>query len=55
MKMIGLSDKIIVGENVPVLLEKIEDRNGEVLVSAIKAQKLKDGTNLKKLMKIINR
>ena len=32
MKMIGLSDKIAVGENVPVLLEKIEDKNGEVLV-----------------------
>ena len=35
LKMIGLKDKIKVGENVPVLLEKIEDKNGEVLVSAI--------------------
>ena len=41
LKMIGLKDKIKVGENVPVLLEKIEDKNGEVLVSAIKAQKIK--------------
>ena len=48
MKMIGLSDKIIVGENVPVLLEKIEDRNGEVLVSAIKAQKIKGWYELEK-------
>ena len=37
----GLSEKIRIGENIPVLLEKIEDRNGEVLVSASKAQKIK--------------
>ena len=30
LKMIGLKDKIVVGENIPVLLEKIEDKNGEV-------------------------
>ena len=41
----GLSDKIKVGENISVLLEKIEDKNGEVLVSANKAQKLKVGIN----------
>ena len=29
----GLSEKIKVGETIPVLLEKIEDKNGEVLVS----------------------
>ena len=34
LKMIGLKDKVGVGENIPVLLEKIEDRNGEVIVSA---------------------
>ena len=45
LKSMGLSEKIKVGENIPVLLEKIEDRNGEVLVSASKAQKLKVGTN----------
>ena len=33
LKMIGLKDKIKEGENVPVLLEKIEDKNGEVIVS----------------------
>ena len=41
LKMIGLKDKIVVGENIPVLLEKIEDKNGEVVVSALKAQKIK--------------
>ena len=34
-------EKIRVGETIPVLLEKIEDKNGEVLVSASKAQKIK--------------
>ena len=41
LKNMGLSDKIKIGETIPVLLEKIEDRNGEVLVSASKAQKIK--------------
>ena len=41
LKIIGLKDKVSVGENIPVLLEKIEDKNGEVIVSAIKAQKIK--------------
>ncbi len=41
LKMIGLKDKIKEGENLPVLLEKIEDKNGEVIVSALKAQKIK--------------
>ena len=41
LKSIGLSDKIKIGETIPVLLEKIEDKNGEVLVSASKAQKIK--------------
>ena len=48
LKIIGLKDKIIVGENVPVLLEKIEDKNGEVVVSAIKAQKIKGWYKLEK-------
>ena len=30
----GLTNKIKVGETISVLLEKIEDKNGEVLVSA---------------------
>jgi len=41
LKSMGLTDKIKVGETIPVLLEKIEDRNGEVIVSASKAQKIK--------------
>ena len=41
LKSMGLSDKIKIGNTIPVLLEKIEDRNGEVLVSASKAQKIK--------------
>ena len=41
LKSLGLKDKIKVGETIPVLLEKIEDRNGEILVSASKAKKIK--------------
>jgi len=41
LKSMGLSDKIKLGETISVLLEKIEDRNGEVLVSASKAQKIR--------------
>ena len=48
LKMIGLKDKIVVGENIPVLLEKIEDKNGEVIVSALKAQKIKGWYKLEK-------
>ena len=41
LKSMGLSEKIKIGEKISVLLEKIEDKNGEVLVSASKAQKIK--------------
>ena len=41
LKSMGLADKIKLGETISVLLEKIEDKNGEVLVSANKAQKIK--------------
>ncbi len=40
-KSMGMLDKIKVGEKVSVLLERIEDKNGDVLVSAIKAQKIR--------------
>ena len=40
LKSMGLEGKIKVGETISVLLEKIEDKNGEVLVSASKAQKI---------------
>ena len=41
LKSMGWNDKIKIGEKIPVLLERIEDKNGEVLVSASKAQKIK--------------
>ena len=41
LKSMGLTDKIKVGETISVLLEKIEDKNGEVLVSASKAAKIR--------------
>ena len=46
LKSMGLSDKIKVGETISVLLEKIEDKNGEVLVSASKAQKIRGWNKL---------
>ena len=41
LKSMGLSDNIKVGSKISVLLEKIEDKNGEVIVSASKALKIK--------------
>ena len=41
LKTLGLKDKIKIGENLSVLLEKIEDKNGDVVVSASKARKIK--------------
>ena len=41
LRSMGLGEKLKVGETISVLLEKIEDKNGEVLVSASKAQKIK--------------
>tara|TARA_B100001564_G_scaffold198540_1_gene166843 strand:+ start:46 stop:1773 length:1728 start_codon:yes stop_codon:yes gene_type:complete len=41
LKTIGLEEKIKVGEKIPVLLERLEDREGNVVVSASKAQKIK--------------
>ena len=41
LKSMGWSNKIKLGEKIPVLLERIEDKNGEVLVSASKAQKIR--------------
>ena len=47
----GLSEKIKIGETIPVLLEKIEDKHGEVFVSASKAQKIKGWDKLASLWK----
>ena len=41
LKSMGLENKIKLGETISVLLEKIEDKNGEVIVSANKAQKIR--------------
>ena len=41
LKSMGLSKNIAIGETISVLLEKIEDKNGDVVVSASKAQKIK--------------
>ena len=41
LKTIGLNEKIKIGEKISVLLEKLEDKKGEVVVSASKAQKIK--------------
>ena len=40
LKSMGLAEKVKVGEKISVLLERIEDKNGEVLVSASKALKI---------------
>ena len=48
IKSINLIDKIKEGSKIPVLLEKIEDKNGDVIVSAIKAQKIKGWHKLEK-------
>jgi len=41
LKSMGLENKLKVGETIPVLLERLEDKMGEVVVSASKAQKIK--------------
>ena len=41
LKNMGLSDQIKLGSNISVLLERIEDKNGEVVVSASKALKIR--------------
>ena len=48
MKSIGMQDKIAIGQTVSVLLEKIEDKNGDVIVSANRAQKIKGWYELEK-------
>ena len=48
MKIIGMQDKIVEGGVISVLLEKIEDKNGDVIVSAQKAKKIKGWYELEK-------
>ena len=40
LKSMGMLDKAKIGEKISVLLERLEDKKGEVLVSASKAQKI---------------
>ena len=48
LKTLNIIDNISEGSKIPVLLEKIEDKNGEVIVSATKAQKIKGWNQLEK-------
>ncbi len=48
MKIIGMQDKVVKGETIPVLLETIENKNGDVIVSAHKAHKIKGWYKLEK-------
>ncbi len=48
MKMIGMTEDVKEGATISVLLEKIEDKNGDVVVSAHKAQKIKGWNKLVK-------
>ena len=41
LRTLGLEKKINIGEKIQVFLEKIEDKNGNIVVSAQKAQKIK--------------
>ncbi|MDA7552201.1 S1 RNA-binding domain-containing protein [Candidatus Pelagibacter sp.] len=48
LKTMKIFDKAKIGEKISVLLERIEDKNGEVIVSATKAQKIKGWYELEK-------
>ena len=48
VKSLGLKDDLKVGQKLSVLLEKIEDKNGEVIVSLSKAHKIKGWEKLVK-------
>tara|TARA_B100001175_G_scaffold306183_1_gene304000 strand:+ start:528 stop:2261 length:1734 start_codon:yes stop_codon:yes gene_type:complete len=48
LKSLNLIDKVKEGSKITVLLEKIEDKNGDVIVSATKAQKIKGWYELEK-------
>ena len=48
LKILNISDKVKEGFKISVLLEKIEDKNGDVIVSATKAQKIQGWKKLEK-------
>ena len=46
LKSMGMMEKVKIGEKISVLLERLEDKKGEVLVSASKAQKIQGWNKL---------
>ena len=48
LKSLNIVDTLKEGSKIPVLLEKIEDKNGDVIVSASKALKIKGWHKLEK-------
>ena len=48
LKTLNLKDEIKLGSKIPIFLERIEDRNGEVIASASKAKKIKGWLELEK-------
>ena len=48
LKTLQIHENIKVGDKISVLLERLEDKNGEIVVSAIKAQKIKGWYELEK-------
>ena len=51
LKSLGLSEKIKIGETIPVLLEKIEDKHGSIGF-CYQSTKIKGGINLLRHMKM---
>ena len=48
LKTLKIHENIKVGDKISVLLERLEDKNGEIIVSAVKAQKIKGWYELEK-------
>ena len=48
LKTLKIHENIKIGDKISVLLERLEDKNGEIIVSAIKAQKIKGWYELEK-------
>tara|TARA_B100001173_G_scaffold21224_1_gene16933 strand:- start:392 stop:2125 length:1734 start_codon:yes stop_codon:yes gene_type:complete len=48
LKTLNINDKLKVGSKIEIFLDKIEDRNGDVVVSVTKAQKIKQWRQLEK-------
>ena len=46
IKTLGLLENLKIGSKISVLLERIEDKNGDVIVSASKALKIRGGDKL---------